>query len=198
MKEKKKETAASASHTSRIRQHTKDIVLIAMFTALMAICAQITIPMPPPFVPFTLQTLAVFLAGSFLGMKRSIISITAYLLLGLVGVPVFAQFKGGLGALLGPTGGFIIGFVATAAIVGFFHDKWGDKIWVMVVAMALGLLACYLFGTVWFVILYNQSKGGMDLWKALSICVIPFLLFDAVKIIVASILSSRVHKIAKL
>lgn len=171
------------------------MVMIALFTALIAVCTMVTIPIPP--VPFTLQTLAVFLAGGLLGAKRGTISVFIYILLGTIGIPVFANFKGGFSALIGPTGGYIIGFLATALIVGLAYDKFGSKLWVMAVSMAIGLLACYIFGTVWFIIVYNQTKGGMDLLKALSICVTPFLAFDAVKIIVAAIVCNRLHKLVK-
>lgn len=182
---------------SPVRSNILSLTMIAMFTALIAVCTLVTIPMPPPFVPFTLQTLAVFLAGSFLGMKRGIVSVLVYILLGMVGVPVFAQFKSGISALMGPTGGFIIGFIATAAIVGFFQDRFGNRLWSLVLSMSLGLIACYAFGTIWFVVVYQQSKGSMDIWNALSICVFPFLLFDAVKILAAVLLSYRLHKLIK-
>lgn len=182
----------------RMRANIRSMVMTAMFTALIAVCTLVTIPMPPPFVPFTLQTLAVFLAGSMLGMKRSIISVLVYILLGLIGIPVFSQFKSGISTLIGPTGGYIIGFIATAAIVGFFQDKFGNRLWSMILSMVLGLIACYLFGTVWFVVVYQQTKGSMDLWTAMTICVIPFLLFDAVKILAAVLLSHRLNKIVKL
>ncbi len=178
----------------RLNSKTKDMVLIAAFTALIAVCAQITIPTT---VPFTLQTLAVFLAGSILGLKRGTASVLVYILLGAAGVPVFAKFTGGFSALIGPTGGYIIGFVATAVITGFIYDKFGSKLWITIVGMVIGLLVCYAFGTAWFIIVYNQTKGGMDLIKALQLCVIPFLLFDAAKIGVAAILANRLHKIVK-
>ncbi len=178
-----------------LHQGVVDMVMIALFTALIAVCTMVTIPIPP--VPFTLQTLAVFLAGGLLGTKRGTISVFIYILLGTIGIPVFANFKGGFSALIGPTGGYIIGFLATALIVGLAYDKFGSKLWVMAVSMAIGLLACYIFGTVWFIIVYNQTKGGMDLLKALSICVTPFLAFDAVKIVVAAIVCNRLRKLVK-
>ncbi len=194
---KKKTTHSSSdSKVSVTRmEHTKNLVLIALFSAMMAVCAQITIPVPP--VPFTLQTLAFFLAGGLFGMKRALISSLIYLLLGIIGVPVFAGFKGGVFQLLGPTGGYIIGFVATAAIVGVAADHFGRKLWIMLTAMTIGLFACYLFGTAWFLIVYNNTKGSMDLLKALSICVTPFLLFDTVKIVLAAILVNRLSFIMK-
>lgn len=186
---KSKKAAPHVDNRKHIRQRTRDMVMIAVFSAIIAICAQITIPVQP--VPFTLQTLAVFLAGGLLGWKRGTLSILIYILLGAVGVPVFTRFQGGIAPLIGPTGGYIIGFITTALVVGIAKDKLGTKWWVMLIAMMIGLLACYAFGTAWFIFVYNRTNGGMDLFKALSLCVFPFLLFDAVKIGVAAMLVNR-------
>ncbi len=197
MNEGKKSKKEKELHNSvRFNKATRDMVIIALFTALMAVCAQITIPVKP--VPFTLQTLAMFLAGSLLGAKRGAISILIYILLGTAGVPVFSEFKSGIAALIGPTGGYIIGFIVTVVIVGLAKDKLGSALWITALAMVVGLLGCYIFGTVWFVVVFNQTKGNMDLLKALSLCVFPFLLFDAVKIAAAAVLSNRLNKLIKL
>lgn len=172
-----------------------DLVHIAMFTALIAVCSQICVPTP---VPFTLQTLAVFLAGGLLGCKRGILSVAVYILLGIVGVPVFAEFKGGLGVLLGMTGGYIIGFLFTACAVGLMCDKLGRKLWVLIVSMSIGLLGCYTFGTVWFVVVYTRQVEPIGFITALMTCVVPYLLFDGAKIAVSAILVNRLDKIIKL
>lgn len=174
-----------------------DIVYIAMFTAIIAVCAQITIPLGI-VVPFTLQTLGVFVAAAMLGWKRGTISVLVYILLGLVGVPVFAGFSGGVSALFGPTGGYIVGFIFTALAVGIMTDKLGRKLWVLAVSMVLGLLLCYVFGTAWFIVLYNMQGNAMDLLTALSYCVFPFLIADGAKIIVATVLVNRIDKIIRL
>lgn len=179
----------------RLGQKTKDMVLIAFVSALIAVCAQITIPAA---VPFTLQTLAVFLAGSILGLKRGTASVLIYILLGVIGIPVFSNFSCGAAALLGPTGGYIIGFIATAVITGFVKDKFGGKLWVTALGMTIGLLVCYIFGTIWFLIVYNNTKGEMDIINALHICVIPFLLFDLLKIGIAALISNRLNKLIKI
>ena len=202
MDKKKKllnDTELTAKSAESLRQHLATMVRTAMFTALITICSQITIPMPPPLVPFTLQTLAVFLAGSFLGCKRSVLCVMIYLLLGMCGLPVFSQFRGGIGVLMGPTGGYIIGFLAIAFLVGLFQDKFGNRIWSMALSMTIGLFVCYLFGTVWFLILYRQNNGAdsINLWGALTLCVFPFLLVDGLKIVAAVFLSNRLHKIIK-
>ena len=189
-----KQTQALSKSGSKSSTQLRDMVLISLFSALIAVCSLITIPTT---VPFTLQTLAVFLAGSILGLKRGTASVLVYILLGAVGLPVFSQFKSGFSAIIGPTGGYLIGFIATVVIVGFFHDRFGSKIWISILAMVIGLVACYTFGTLWLVIVYNQNKGGMDVIKALHICVIPFIAFDACKIAAAAVISNRINAIIK-
>lgn len=174
-----------------------DMVYVAVFTAIIAVLAQISIPLGV-IVPFTLQTLGVFLASAMLGWKRGTLSVILYVLLGVIGLPVFAGFSGGVSALFGPTGGYIIGFIFTALAVGFMTDKLGRKLWVLAVSMVVGLLLCYIFGTAWFIILYNIQGKAMDLITALGYCVFPFLIADGLKIIVAAVLVNRLDKIVKL
>ncbi len=172
-----------------------DMVYISVFTAIIAVCSQIYIPTT---IPFTLQTLAVFTAGGILGCKRGTLSVIVYLLLGIIGVPVFAEFSSGLGVLFGMTGGYIIGFIFTSLIVGFMCDKLGKKLWVLAVSMILGLAVCYAFGTVWFMIVYTRTVEPIDMIGALSLCVFPYLLFDLAKIAVATVLVNRLDKIIKI
>ncbi len=172
-----------------------NLVYVAMFAAIITICAQIQIPTA---VPFTLQTLGVFVASALLGWKRGTLSVAVYILLGLIGVPVFAGFTGGAGVLFGLTGGYIIGFLFTAFIVGIMCDKLGRKLWVLALSMTLGLLACYVFGTVWFMLIYNYTMGSISLVSALGMCVAPFLLFDAIKIAAAVVLVNRLDKVVRL
>ncbi len=167
-----------------------------MFAAIIAVCAQISIPVGA--VPFTLQTLGVFTAAAMLGWKRGIICVLVYILLGLIGVPVFANFSGGVSALFGLTGGYIIGFIFTALAVGLMCEKLGRKLWVLVVSMIIGLLLCYVFGTAWFLIVYNLQGSSMGLGAALMTCVVPFLIPDAAKIAAAAILVNRLYKVVRL
>ena len=170
--------------------HILDIVFIALFSALIAVCAQISIPTT---IPFTLQTLAIFIASALLGLKRGTLSTLIYILLGVVGVPVFANFSGGIGCLVGPTGGYIVGFIFTAIIIGIMTDILGKKIWVLALSMVIGMAICYVFGTAWFCISAKAEIG-----YAISLCVLPYLLFDAGKIVVATILVNRLDKIVEL
>lgn len=189
------QASAKDGNKRRTNKTILDIVYIGLFTALIAVCSQICIPTPPGIPPVTMQTFAMFLAGGLLGWKRGTLSVVIYLLIGLIGIPVFSQFKSGLGALLGMTGGYLIGFVFTAFIIGIMTEKLGKKLWVLLVSMTAGLLVCYVFGTVWFMVVYSQTKGTIGLWSALSLCVFPFLLFDAGKIAVAAILVNRLSKL---
>ena len=168
---------------------TIDLVYIGLFAALIAVCAWIAIPLT---VSVTLQTFAVCLTAGLLGWKRATLTTIVYLLLGIIGLPVFTGFNSGLAAATGPTGGYIVGFIFTALIVGFAVEKVGRKIWQNVVFMVIGILVCYLFGTVWFVIAYKVSFVS-----ALSTCVIPFLLPDAVKIVLAAVLVNRLKRFVK-
>lgn len=191
VKEKNNNTDRKKSH-----QLLLDMIYTAMFAAVIAICSQIQLPIGP--VPFTLQTLGIFAAAGILGTKRGTLSVAVYVLLGAVGLPVFAGFSGGFGVLTGPTGGYIIGFLFTAFAVGLMTDFLGKKIWVLAVSMIIGLILCYAFGTAWFIIVSNNSGKEMDIMTALSYCVIPFLIPDAAKIAAAVILVNRLDKIVKI
>ena len=120
------------------------------------------------------------------------ISITVYLLLGAVGVPVFSGFSGGIGHLLGPTGGYLIGFIVMGFVFGIVRHFIKHPLASAITASILGLAACYAFGTVWFVIVYSQTKSAITFGAALSLCVLPFIIPDAIKMALAIILSSRV------
>ena len=169
---------------------TRDLATIAMGVALITVCSWISVPMT---VPFTMQTFAVCLVTALFGLRRGMWTVACYILLSAVGAPVFSGFKGGLGALLGTTGGYIIGFLFTALIVGLAVEKLGRRPWVLVVSMALGILVCYAFGTAWFMYVYARKTGPIGLGTALGWCVIPYLLPDAVKIALASALVGRLY-----
>lgn len=168
---------------------TLDIVYIGLFAALIAVCSWIAVALT---VSITLQTLAVCLTAGLLGWKRGTLTVVIYILLGMVGLPVFTGFKSGIAAVTGPTGGYIVGFVFTALIVGAAVEKIGKRLWQNILFMAIGILVCYLFGTIWFMLAYNVT-----FFSALSTCVLPFLLPDAVKIIIAASLVNRLKRFVK-
>ena len=166
------------------------IVLVGVFVAIISICAWISIPMVP--IPITLQILGVFITASILGAKLGTVSIIIYILLGAVGLPVFSNFTGGFGILLSPTGGFIIGFIFTALTIGII-TSFKNSILTNTLAMLLGLLLCYTFGTVWYCIYAN-----VDFITAVLICVVPFLIGDSVKICISAILVTKLKKHIKI
>ena len=170
---------------------TKDLALCALFAALIAVCAWISIPAT---VPFTLQTFAIFAALGLLGGKRGTVAVAVYLLLGAIGVPVFAGFQGGIGALLGTTGGYLLGFLLSALIVWGMEARFGSKTGVFLLSAVLGMLLCYAFGTAWYLVVYARTKGAISLATALGWCVVPFLIPDAVKIALAVLLRGRLKR----
>ena len=175
--------------TTSTRLRTLDLTYIALFAVLMAVCAWITIPMT---VPFTLQIFAVFAALATLGGRRGTYAVAVYLLLGAVGLPVGAGFQGGLGWLLGTTGGYIVGFLCIALIYWLMTAKLGESLPVSIAACVLGLAVCYVFGTIWFMVVYARSTGPVGIMTALSWCVFPYVIPDLLKLVLAVTLSHRV------
>lgn len=162
---------------------TKDMVYIALSTTIMVVCAFITIPF---YVPFTLQTFALFTIIGLFGTKRAFLSVSLYLLLGAVGLPVFSGFQGGPGALFGVTGGYLFGFLLSSLISGFLVSLFSKKgkvtfLWYSL-SMFLGLLACYAFGTLWYICIYTNSTESISIPSVLSLCVLPFIIPDLLKI----------------
>ena len=172
----------------------KELAYVAMGTALIAVCSWLSVPsFLPTMVPFTMQTFAICLITALFGLRLGLWTVVCYLVLGAVGVPVFAGFKAGIGALMGTTGGYLVGFLFTALVVGAAVDKLGRKLPVLLVSMALGILLCYTFGTAWFVIVYTRNSGAIGVATALSWCVLPYLVPDAIKIALASFLARRLR-----
>ena len=170
---------------------TLGLAYIAVCAVLIAICSWISIP---TVVPFTLQTFAVFLSVILLGGKRGTAAIVIYILLGAVGIPVFAGFSAGAGILLGTTGGYIIGFIATALIMWLFETVFGKGMIPTVISMILGLIACYAIGTVWFIQVYGRNNGAIGVGTALAWCVTPFILPDCIKMVLALAVGKRLGK----
>ena len=169
-----------------------NIAIMALFVALLAICSWISLPIGP--VPFTLQTFAVFVVGGLLGFKRGTVTVVVYILLGLVGVPVFSGFKGGVGVIVGPTGGYILGFILTEIVISLgvkFMKVENEalKMLVMFVFCVIGDALCFVVGTIQF-----MAVTGNILSVSLTYCVIPYIIPDIVKIIVAVIVVNRVKK----
>lgn len=167
---------------------TKQMVLIALMTAVTCVLGPLSIPLPFSPVPISLTNFAIFLAIFVLGMKNGTISFIIYLLLGAVGVPVFSSFRGGLQVLAGPTGGYLIGFIFLALIMGFALDHFDRKLLPTIIGMIIGMVVCYAFGTVWLAKLLSLSfKEG------LMMGVIPYLAGDVAKIIIAAIVGPKLY-----
>ena len=167
---------------------TKQMLLIALMTAVTCVLGPLSIPLPFSPVPISLTNFAIFLAIFVLGMKNGTISFIIYLLLGAVGVPVFSSFRGGFQVLAGPTGGYLIGFIFLALIMGFALDHFDRKLVPTIIGMIIGMAVCYAFGTVWLAKLLSLSfKEG------LMMGVIPYLPGDAAKIIIAAIVGPKLY-----
>ena len=164
---------------------TRDMSLIALMAAIIGVCSWISVPAA---VPFTMQTFGVFAALLMLGGRRGTAAIALYIAIGIVGVPVFSGFQGGIGHILGPTGGYIIGFLFTGALFmcgESFMVKAHEK-----VMLFFGLLLCYLIGTIWFM---KVGTTETSIWKVLSVCVLPYVIPDLLKLFLADYISRRVR-----
>ena len=169
----------------------QDMVLIAVFVAIITVCSFIQISVGP--VPFTLQTFGVFVTAGILGTKRGTLAVIVYILLGIIGVPVFCG-AGGPGVIVGTTGGFIFSALIIGIITHFFEKSstWLNLV-ATVVAMILGDVVCFVIGTIQFMFVMKTS-----LTVALGYCVIPFIIPDLVKILVATIIVNRMKKYVKI
>ena len=170
---------------------TRDIVYMSVFTAMISICSWISIPAS---IPFTLQTMGVFTTVGLLGGKRGTLTVLIYILLGAIGIPVFAGFTGGVSVLLGTTGGYIMGFLLSALLMWGIETIMGRNQIVLAFSMIAGLIVCYVFGTAWFMLIYTQHSGVIGLSTVLGLCVIPFIIPDLIKIGVALFLTNRLKK----
>ena len=163
-------------------KNVRKMVLSSLFASLCAVCSWIAVPIPPVYI--TLQTLALLLTLGTLGGKWGSVSIALYLLLGVVGLPVFAGFRGGAGALLDATGGFLWGFLL-AGLAYWLLERLG-KLPAMLGAMGV----CYFCGCLWFQI----YAGGIGLWRSFLLCAVPYLLPDGIKLWIAYKISTRLAK----
>ena len=168
---------------------TFDLVYSALGAVLIALCSWVSIPTN---VPFTMQTFAVFCVLSILGGRCGTISIIVYIILAAIGVPVLAGFASGMGVVLGNTGGYIVGFIFIGLIYWLATGLLGKKLWVEIVAMVVGIIMLYVFGTAWFMIVYARTDEPIGLAMALSWCVLPFIIPDLIKLGLALMLSRRI------
>ena len=159
--------------------NTYAMAVTALMTAVTCILAPLSIPIGP--VPISLTNFAIYLALYLLDWKKGTVSYIIYLLLGLVGLPVFSGFTGGLGKLAGPTGGYIIGFIPMAIIAGIVIDKFSQR-WIQILGMIIGT-------AIWFCV-----QAGYTVSAALAVCVIPFIPADLIKMVIAMIIGPEIRK----
>ena len=174
------------------RTKTYEITMTALMAAVTCILAPLSIPIGP--VPISFTNLAIYLSLYLLGWKKGTISYLIYLLIGLVGLPVFSGFTGGPAKLAGPTGGYIIGFLFSALVMWAMEKLPGKKSIMQIVSMVVGLVVCYAFGTAWFMVVYGKANGPVGLVTALGWCVFPFIIPDLIKIALAYVLSRKLRK----
>ncbi|MFD2760454.1 biotin transporter BioY [Lentibacillus juripiscarius] len=172
---------------SRSKSKLRAIILCGIFAAVTAVLAQIEVPLP--IVPISGQTLAVGLTATIIGSRYGAIAMICYALLGAVGLPVFAGFKGGAQVLVGPTGGYIFGFIVTAFVTGFILEKTKYNITMAMVANTVGMIITLIFGAVQLKIVLDMSWN-----QALAAGVYPFIVVGIIKAYLASWIGITVRK----
>lgn len=178
---------------NKVNSNIFTVTLVALSVAVLTVCSWISIPSIGSMVPFTMQTFAVFVICGIFDWKRSLMAISVYILLGAVGVPVFTGFRGGLAALTGPTGGYIVGFVFCAVIIQIFKSIKKNSYFFMITGMLAGLTACYAFGTAWYLFIYINSGEAVTPVGVLSLCVFPYVIPDLLKMSLAVIIVNRLN-----
>ena len=164
---------------------TKDLVICGLFASITSVLAQIAIPFPGG-VPLTLQTLAMSLTGIILGSKRGFIAQGLYVILGAIGMPIFANFTGGLQILLGPTGGFILSFPIMTYIIGYICERKNSKIYI-VLAIIIGNIVNYSIGVIQFSFITKST-----IIQSFIYCIVPFVIGDILKIICATSIGMKI------
>lgn len=169
---------------------SKNLAIIGLLAALICIAAPFSISIG--LVPISLATFAVYIVAAVYDYRAGVLAVLIYIALGACGMPVFAGFKGGAQVLVGATGGYIVGYIFLALVEGVIINKFEDKKYLYPIAMILGTVIIYLFGTAWFVFVTKTS-----IKSALIVCVVPFLLGDAIKITAATAISLPIRAAIK-
>lgn len=171
---------------------TSRMALTALMTAIICILGPIALPIPVSPVPISLQNMLVFFSVAILGWKLGTVSYILYLLLGLVGLPVFSGYSAGAGKLFGPTGGYLLGFIVMAIIGGICFEKFENKL-VLILGLIVSAIICNLIGTLWL-----AQQAGLTFNQALMAGVVPYIPGDLVKIILAAIFGPMLKKRIKM
>lgn len=156
----------------------KQMALLGLMTAILCMIAPFSVPIPGNLVPISMGTFGVYLISSLIGRKKGVLCVFLYLMLGMVGIPVFAGWSGGFHKLAGPTGGYLIGYLFIAFFTGLAAERFQKKISLYSLGMVIGTIICYAFGTIWLSI---QNATGI--FETFSVAVLPFLPGDLIKII---------------
>lgn len=172
---------------SKKKFSTSTMAVVALMTAVLCVLAPFSIPIGP--IPISLATLGLYLSVMILGRKKATLVCLMYLLIGFVGLPVYSGFMGGPAQLLGPTGGYLIGYLLLTVIAGWFVDKFPKKRALCLLGLVFGTMSCYGIGTIWLAV---QTK--LDFARALMVGVVPFIIGDAVKIVVAVWIGEVIRK----
>ncbi len=168
---------------------TQTMVQIGLITAITCILAPFSIPIPFSPVPISLTVLVLYISAYILGSKRGTLSYFIYLLLGAIGLPIFSGFEGGFGKMLGPTGGYLIGFLFLISVAGFIIERYPDNKVFHIFGMVVGTAICYTFGTIWL-----SYQLDLNFMQGLSIGVLPYLIGDGIKMAVAVIFGPVLRK----
>lgn len=170
------------------KYHLSSLVLVGAMAAIMCLISPIMVSLPVSPVPISLGTLAVTFAVTLLGTKKGVITVCIYILLGLVGLPVYAGFMSGAGTLLGSTGGYIIGYLPFAAIYGFCSAKGKHRLLPSLMGLLLGTLSCYVFGCLWL-----SFHHALTFSETIVVGVLPYIPGDAIKAIIALALGRQLR-----
>lgn len=167
------------------------ITVCAAFTALITVCAWISVPTTPPF---TMQSFAVLLTGALLPIRHALAAYSAYLLLGAVGLPVFSTFTGGIGIFLGPTGGYLLGFFAVLVVTRFVVSRFGHTTRSLIAAFLAGSVLLYVLAAVYYSAVYLGRFDLASVTAAFGVCVLPFVVFDLIKLAAAVAVARRLER----
>lgn len=167
----------------------KQLAVIGLMSAILCIIGPLTLVLPFSPIPISLCTFAIYFVVYTFGMRIGVVSTGIYILIGFVGLPVFSNFTGGVGRLLGPTGGYLLGYLLLASIFGLFVNKWSTNKGMCFLGMIIGTLACYFVGTLWL-----SVQTSMSFLTALASGVLPFIPFDCIKMVVALFAGANIRK----
>ena len=167
----------------------KDVVNIGISVCLLIISSWIQIPLT---IPITLQILSIFVISGIFSFKQSFVSVIIYIVLGIIGLPVFSMFNNGIGVIVGYNGGFIVSFILIPIIVNIFNYKTKDNYKLLFVSFIVSLLMVYILGSIWFMKVYLMNTGTISYINVLAIAVIPFIIPDIIKIVIALIIIRKI------